>query len=91
MPFRFESEPESETGADIAANPARIAEGWEKRFVAAGPRADEMVQLYEQLGFEVLVEPLRPEQLGAGCDDCQVVLLLQYRMIYTRRRPSPGA
>jgi len=72
--------------AQIAADPARVAAGWERRFIADGPRAEEMIQLYEQLGYEVVADPIRPEHIGGECEDCQVVIRLQFKMIYTRRR-----
>ena len=33
-------------------DPARIAEGWERRFMAEGKRAQEMADLYGELGKE---------------------------------------
>jgi hypothetical protein len=76
--------------AEIAANPARLAEGWQRRFVTHGARAGEMVRLYEHLGYEVLAESIAPEQVAPHCADCRLVLLLQYQMIYTRPRPAAG-
>ena len=32
--------------------------GWTRRFIACEPRLSESVELYESLGFEVLLEPL---------------------------------
>jgi hypothetical protein len=71
--------------AEIAPDPQRIADGWERRFIADGPRADEMIALYRELGFEVAADPVRPEQLGDDCQDCQVLILLEFKTIYTRR------
>jgi hypothetical protein len=55
-----------------------------RRFIADGPRAKEAMRLYEDLGFEVCADPLQPEALAAGCEDCQLLMLLQFRTIYTR-------
>lgn len=72
--------------ANEIADPVLLAEGWECRFVAQGERGREMAELYRSLGFEVLEVPLAPAQLSGDCYDCRVVALLQYRLIYTRRR-----
>ena len=50
-----------------------------------------MMRLYEELGYEVLAESIQPEHMGGDCGDCQLLIRLQFKMIYTRRRGSPGA
>ena len=70
----------------IRPDPELIADGWERRFVADARRAEETMELYEQLGFEVRAEPAQAEELGDDCDDCQLLLLLQFKTIYTRKR-----
>ena len=69
----------------IEADPALVAEGWERRFVADGARAAELGPLYESLGYEVLCRPIRPEQVGGSCAGCQAVILASFCLIYTRR------
>jgi hypothetical protein len=83
-------------------SPSRIEalekEGWVKQFVASEPRLSEAVSLYEELGFEVHLEPL-PK--GQDCDSCSGTegneakgecrvcfegFEEQYRIIFTRRR-----
>ena len=79
--------------ADNIADPAMLAEGWESRFVAQGPRLEEMTRLYRSLGYEVREVPLSPKMLGEECTDCRLVALLQFKLIYTRRADrdrSPG-
>lgn len=79
--------------AQIAADPARTAQGWERRFIADGARAEEMMQLYRELGYEVVADPIQPEHIGGDCEDCQLVMRLQFKMIYTRRKrggPATG-
>jgi hypothetical protein len=71
----------------IGPDPERLAQGWERRFVVEARRADEFVRLYESLGYEVCADPVRREQVDDGCDDCRIALLLDFRSIYTRRRP----
>jgi hypothetical protein len=73
--------------AQLAADPARVADGWERRFIADGPRAEEAIRLYEELGFEVCADPLTPEDLAGECEDCQLLMLLRFKTIYTRRTP----
>ena len=70
-------------------DPARLAEGWEHRFTAAGARAEEMISLYRELGFEVVADPVRREGVDPGCTVC-LSGSLEYRVIYTRRRIPDG-
>ena len=70
----------------LQADSELVSEGWERRFIADVRRAEEAMELYEQLGYEVRAEPAQAEELGADCDDCQLFLLLQFKTIYTRKR-----
>lgn len=72
--------------AQLRPDPARIADGWERRFIADGARAQEMAALYESLGFEVAADPIRPDEMGEDCEDCQLLALMKFRTIYTRRK-----
>ena len=74
----------------VRADPARTAAGWERRFLADAARAGEAVELYAALGYEACADPLRRDDLTGDCDDCQLVMLLHYRMVYTRRPPAAG-
>ncbi|HUJ68954.1 MAG TPA: hypothetical protein VLW86_05500 [Syntrophorhabdales bacterium] len=70
-------------------------QGWEKRFLADEPRLSEMKELYESIGFEVLLEPLPPkEELAScaesGCTACLDMDPARYRTIYTRARGTPN-
>ncbi len=63
--------------------------GWEKRFMADEPRLSEMKELYESIGFEVLLEPLPDKQeiagcVESGCTACMDIDPDRYRIIYTR-------
>lgn len=71
--------------AALTADPARVAAGWERRFLADGPRAAEAVALYEALGYEVEAVALSGSDLPADCTDCQLATLLAFKTIYTRR------
>lgn len=71
--------------AQLVADPGLAGQGWERRFITDATRTQEVVQLYRQLGYEVRVEPVLPEQFAEQCDACQLVTLLQFQTIYTRR------
>ena len=75
--------------AQLAPDPKRVSEGWTRRFIADGARAEEMVELYRHLGFEVVADPITPQDLGGTCEQCQLVMQLQFKVIYTRRPPRP--
>ena len=75
--------------AQLEPDPQRLADGWERRFVADGPRVEEMMALYRDLGFEVCADPVTPEQVGDDCADCRLLMLLEFKTIYTRKRPEP--
>lgn len=75
--------------AGFLADPALLADGWEYRFVADATRATESVALYRELGFEVHEAPVG-EAASPACQDCQLVALLKFHAIYTRR-PAASA
>ena len=62
----------------------RLAQGWERRFIADEVRIAEMVRLYQQLGYETAVDPVRPEDVGEACGDCRLVAHRRLKVIYTR-------
>ncbi len=68
-------------------------QGWTRRFTALGRRLNEAMELYRQLGFEVLLEPadLDEETISGagGCEHCIVTTLA--RTIYTRPRGTVNA
>jgi hypothetical protein len=71
--------------ADSPPDAALMAAGWERRFVADPIRAREAAALYESLGFDVHAEPLKPTELGAQCEDCQLIVCHTYVTLYTRK------
>ena len=67
--------------------------GWEKRFIADEPRLTEMKELYESIGFDVILEPLPSKEEMANCTEsgCTACLDLdpsKYRTIYTKPRET---
>jgi hypothetical protein len=71
--------------AALTADPTRVAAGWQRRFLADGPRAAEALALYESLGYEVEAVALTGSDLPSDCTDCQLATLLAFKTIYTRR------
>jgi hypothetical protein len=74
-----------------------IRAGWEKRFIACEPRLSEMADMYREIGFEVLLEPLptkeeiEAQDCGTSCDEkgctvCYGADTTRYRIIFTRRK-----
>jgi hypothetical protein len=62
-----------------------LAQGWTRRFVGGPPRLQEMIALYESLGFEVWLEPQELDEFRDECEDCLLALAL-FRVVYTRPR-----
>lgn len=76
----------SPTGPVRERRDAELArEGWVRRFIGGPPRLREMTELYESLGHEVLLDPLKPGELDTECGECVLALQL-FRVVYTRRR-----
>ena len=57
-------------------------EGWEKRFTMDEPRLSEAVVQYEEIGFEVLLEPV--DTSSEECTSCLTAMSDRYKTIYTR-------
>lgn len=66
-------------------NPELIAKGWERRFVADAKRAQDALEMYEELGHEVRIEPITLEVLKDECHGC-LVILKQLKAVYTRKK-----
>ncbi len=61
-------------------------EGWEKRFTIDEPRLSEMAEAYQELGFEVLLEPV--DLSSEECTSCISAHPQRYRTLYTRRKKT---
>lgn len=72
-------------GAIFQPDAELLEEGWKYRFVASGRRLLEVQDLYEELGFEVRTESISREAFPEGCEECQLILMLNFKAIYTRR------
>jgi hypothetical protein len=73
-----ESKPAGRSEADL------LAAGWERRFIYDEPRLSEAVELYRELGFEVTLLPVAPDD--GRCTECMLQEPDRYRVIYTRAR-----
>ena len=80
--------------AGIPGNRALEAEGWQRRYLADEHRAQEALELYGSLGFEVRAEKLEPSDFGSQCGECSLAVCRSYVLIYTRktdrREPAGG-
>ncbi|MGA8223125.1 MAG: hypothetical protein WB780_15860 [Candidatus Acidiferrales bacterium] len=72
--------------AQLQADPALVAEGWERRFTADAQRVREVTELYSQLGYEARAEPVHSEELKDDCEDCHSLIVSKFKTIYTRRK-----
>ena len=61
-------------------------EGWEKRFTIDEPRLSEAVAQYEEIGFEVLLEPV--DTSSEECTTCLTAMSGRYKTIYTRPKKN---
>ena len=73
---------------DFPPDPALLAQGWERRFMADPSQAKEAERLYSELGFEVRTESIKPFELSELCGSCGLATCRAYVTIYTRR-PTP--
>ncbi len=61
-----------------------LVKGWSRRGIYDDPRLTEILKMYEELGFTVKLEPLRPE-LEPGCKDCFKLNPDKYKVLYTKK------
>ncbi len=59
------------------------AAGWQRCFVADEPRLSEAVETYREIGFEVLVLPVRMDD--DSCTECMRQAPERFRVIYVRQ------
>ena len=60
-----------------------LAAGWRRAFIADEPRLSEAVEAYEELGFEVRLEPVPADD--SECTECMTQAPERFRLIYTRK------
>jgi hypothetical protein len=69
----------------VPADPKLTAEGWVRRHLADAARAEESIDLYTAMGYEVKAQKLTPEDFGPQCAHCASVVCRACVMIYTRK------
>jgi hypothetical protein len=63
------------------------SQGWVRQFTIDADRADEYIELFEELGEEVRIEPLTPDlMLTEECTTCILNECDKYLIIYIRTR-----
>ena len=72
----------------LEADPALVADGWERRFTADAQRVQEAIELYAQLGYEVRAESVQPAEFKDECEGCCTVVTFQFKTIYTRKKKN---
>ncbi len=73
-----------EPNAAIAPDATLVEAGWTQRFLVDPARADDLVDLYRQAGFEVTLHKPTPADFDARCGECPVTVCRTYEMLYTR-------
>jgi len=58
-------------------------EGWTKQSTHDEPRLSDIVEMYQEIGLDVHLEPFNPNE-EPGCTDCMRVSAEKYKTIYTR-------
>lgn len=60
-------------------------EGWKLAATSSGEHLRRILEMYQELGFEVYLQEVTPEECG-GCTICYVAGEETITRIYTRRR-----
>lgn len=74
---------------ELATDAGLRAAGWQRCFVADEPRLSEAVETYRDIGFEVLVLPVRADD--AECNECMRARPDAFRVIYVRKAVDNGS
>jgi len=61
------------------------SQGWQRQTTLDEPRLSEAVKTYEEIGFEVCLEPFDPKD-EPGCIECMKVSPEKYKTVYTRKK-----
>ncbi len=63
---------------------------WQERGTYCEPKLSDVVEMYEDAGFEVRLEPFNPDE-GTECTECTECMKSEpgrYQTIFTRRKPT---
>jgi hypothetical protein len=59
---------------------------WVRRCILDNHRVSEQVEMYESIGFEVIVKNVEPEHLPEEyCRECYIANPEKYKIIFTRK------
>jgi len=60
---------------------------WLRRSIIDNHRVSEQVEMYESIGFEVVVKDVDPEHLPEEyCKECYIANPEKYKILYTRKK-----
>ena len=76
-------------GCAIQGEEKLTADGWEWRCNTDTNRLREVVDTFEEMGFEVRLEPLNLERLSESCAGCMETLC-RLSAVYIRRPSRAG-
>ncbi len=62
-------------------------EDWKLASITSGAHLRRVLEMYQELGFDVYLEEITPEECG-GCTICYVTGNETITRIYTRRKPG---
>ena len=69
----------------MTAGEALKKDGWLRRNTYDEPKLSELVEIYEEMGFEVRLEPFDPVE-DFQCSQCMKADPKRYKTIYTRKK-----
>ena len=62
---------------------------WQRRGTYCEPRLSDVVEMYEDAGFEVRLEPFSPEDVAEHeCAECMLSDPGRYQTIFTRKKAT---
>jgi len=65
----------------------KITTDWERRSIIDNDRVIEQVEMYEEIGFEVMVKDVVPDELPEEyCKECFIANPEKYKILYTRKK-----
>lgn len=61
-------------------------DGWQRRHMVEPGRAQESIELYEKMGFEVMTQAPSLRDFGPNCKDCAQSACDSWVVVYTRKK-----
>lgn len=61
--------------------------GWQKQSTNDEPRLSELADMYQEIGYQVHLEPFHPEE-EPGCTVCMKLQADRYKTIYIRKKTT---